>query len=79
MATIDLELSLVKRLEALAQDEGVTLEVYLERLASRRSLESATLSPLTVEELERLLDAEAASDSTYQGTYSRSDIYRDHD
>ena len=79
MATIDLEQTLVKRLEALAQSEGVTLEVYLERLASRRSLENATRSPLSADELELLLDEEASSNSTYQGTYSRADIYRDHD
>jgi hypothetical protein len=34
MATIDLQSTLVNRLEALARSEGVTLEVYLERLAS---------------------------------------------
>ena len=79
MATIDLQPNLVNRLEALARGEGVTLEVYLERLASQRSLESASGPPLSGAELEQLLDAEAASDSTYQGTYSRADIYRDHD
>jgi len=36
-------------------------------------------SSLSGEELERLLDAESSSDSTYTGTYSRADIYRDHD
>jgi len=69
----------VKRLDALAQSEGVTLEIYLERLAAQRSLENSARSPLSADELERLLDAEASIDSTYQGTYSRADIYRDHD
>ena len=78
MATIDLEHTLVKRLEALAEAEGVTLEVFLERLAGRRS-ESAALSPLTADEFERLLDDEAASDSAYVGSYTRSDICRGHD
>ncbi len=31
------------------------------------------------EELERLLDEESSSESTYAGTYPRADIYRDHD
>jgi hypothetical protein len=79
MATIDLQPTLVDRLEALARSEGVTLEVYLERLASQRSLENTSCPPLSGDELEQLLDAEAANDSTYQGTYSRADIYRDHD
>lgn len=79
MATIDLQPILVNRLEALARSEGVTLEVYLERLASQHALKHASCPPLSADELEQLLDAEAASDSTYQGTYSRADIYRDHD
>ncbi len=79
MATIDLEQTLVKRLEALAEKEGITLAVYLERVANRHSLENAALSPLSADELELLLDAESSGDSTYQGTYSRTDIYRDHD
>ena len=79
MATVELHPSVLIRLETLAHSEGVSLEVYLERLASQPSWKDAKLSPLTGEELERLLDAEAASDSNYQGTYSRADIYRDHD
>lgn len=79
MAAIDLQPTLVNRLEALARSEGVTLEVYLERLASQRSLEKVDSAPLSGDELEQLLDAEAANDSTYQGGYSRADIYRDHD
>ena len=79
MASIELQPTLVNRLESLASSEGVTLEVYLERLASQRSLVNASCPPLSGEELDRLLDAEAASDSTYQGTYSRADIYREHD
>jgi hypothetical protein len=78
MATIDLQSTLVDRLAALAQSDGVSLEVYLERMASQRTLEKANGPSLTGDELERLLDAEAASDSTYRGTYSRADIYRDH-
>jgi hypothetical protein len=79
MATIDLEPTLVSRLEHLAQSEGVTLQVYLERLASRHDLELANSSPLSLDELTSLLDAEASTDTAYQGTYPRSEIYRDHD
>jgi hypothetical protein len=48
-------------------------------IAAQRSLNGETLPPLSSDDLERLLDAEAASDSTYQGTYSRAGIYRDPD
>ncbi len=34
---------------------------------------------LSGEELERLLDEESSSESTYAGTYTRADTYRDHD
>jgi hypothetical protein len=77
MATIELTQALVERLEALARAEGVTLEVYLERLAQLRGL--ATRSKLSAEEFDKLLDAEASTGTTYQGTYSRAEIYREHD
>ena len=79
MATIDLQQSLVNRLEALAHGEGVSLEVYLERLADQRLQTSPSQHGLSPEELDRLLDSEATSDSTYQGTYSRAEINREHD
>jgi hypothetical protein len=79
MATIELQESLVNRLVAQARAEGLSLEAYLEKLAEARSFENGTLPRRTEEELDRLLDAEASEDSTYQGTYSRADIYLDHD
>jgi hypothetical protein len=79
MSTVELNPSLVTRLETLARSEGVSLEVLIERLASQPAWKEGKLPRLTGDELERLLDAEAASDSTYQGSYSRADIYRDHD
>ncbi len=77
MATIELQQALVQQLEALARGEGVTLEVYLERLAQLRGRK--TRSKLSAEEFDKLLDAEVASGPTYQGTYSRADIYGEHD
>jgi hypothetical protein len=79
MATIELPESLFTRLAGQAQAEGLSLEAYLERLAESRSVANGKLPRLTGEELDRLLDAEASEDSTYQGTYSRADIYLDHD
>ncbi len=79
MATIEVQESVLARLRAEAERQGVSLDAYLERLASVRTWENGKLPRLTGEELERLLDAEASTDSTYQGTYPRADIYRDHD
>jgi hypothetical protein len=79
MATIEVQESVLARLAAQAERQGISIEAYLEQLASLQATENGKLPRLSGEELERLLDAEASSESTYQGTYSRADIYRDHD
>lgn len=79
MVTIELQESVVSRLSALANAEGLSLEAYLGKLSESAALESGRLPPLTVEEFDRFLDQEASSNPTYQGTYSRADIYLDHD
>jgi hypothetical protein len=77
MANIELQDSIVARLAAQAKAEGLSLESYLEKLADSRP--ACILPRPTGEELDRLIDAEASEDSTYQGTYPRADIYLDHD
>lgn len=79
MATIELQESLFTRLAGQAKAEGLSLEAFLEKLSESRSFVNGKLPRLTGEELDRLLDAEASEDSKYQGTYSRADIYLDHD
>jgi hypothetical protein len=79
MATIEVRESVLARFAAQAQRQGVSLDAYLEELAGLAAFGNSKPPRLTGEELERLLDAEASADSTYQGTYSRADIYRDHD
>lgn len=79
MATIQVQESVLAQLAAQAASKGVSLEVYLEQLAGLQSPGNGKLPRLTGEELERLLEAEASSDSTYTGTYTRADIYLDHD
>jgi hypothetical protein len=79
MATIELQDSIFAHLLAEAERRGVSLETYLGQLAGLQASGKSNPSRLSGAELERLLDAEASSDSAYQGTYSRADIYRDHD
>jgi len=79
MATIQVQESVLAQLTAQAERQGLSLEAYLERLAGLPVPGGGKPSSLSGEELERLLDAESSSDSTYTGTYSRADIYRDHD
>ncbi len=79
MATIEIQESVVTRLTAQAKAEGLSLEAYLERLSELRPIESGKLPRLRGEELDTLLDAEASEDFRYKGSYSRADIYLDHD
>jgi hypothetical protein len=78
MAIIEVQESVYKRLAAKAQAEGLSLEGYLERLSEARSIENGKFPRLTGEDFDKLLDAEANTDSTYDGTYSRADLYFDH-
>jgi hypothetical protein len=79
MATIEVHESVYKSLAAMAQAEGLSLEGYLKRLSEARSTENGKFPRLTGEEFDKLLDAEANTDSTYEGTYPRADLYFDHD
>lgn len=81
MVQIQLQESVAFRLAEQAKSKGLSLEAYLAELseAEASSAERTKLPSLTGEELDRLLDAEANSDSTYQGSYPRADIHLDHD
>jgi len=78
MATIELPESTANRLNAQAEAEGLSLDAFLQILADSRSPINGNLPKITGEELDSLLDAEASEDSAYKGTYSRADIYLDH-
>ncbi len=76
MSTIELRQSVYEGLVARAVAKGLSLEAFLERLALP---ECADRLGLSGDELDRLLDAEASHNLSYQGTYSRADIYLEHD
>lgn len=79
MASIQVQESVLAQLAAQAKRHGVSLDIYLERLAGLQMPGNGKLPRLSGDELEKLLDAESSSSSTYTGSYSRADIYRDHD
>jgi hypothetical protein len=79
MATIEIQESVYASLAAKAKADGLSLEAYLEKLAEAGSIENGKLPRLTGDEFDRLLDAEASTDSTYEGSYPRADLYLDHD
>jgi hypothetical protein len=77
MASIQIPDSVAAALSAQAQARGLSLDQYLGLLAeSQPALREPRISS---EELDRLLDSEATPGPAYEGTYSRADIYVDHD
>jgi hypothetical protein len=80
MVHIQLQDAVAARLAELAKSQGLSLEAYLTKLSETiGNEEESQSSTITSEEFDRLLDGEVSTDSTYQGTYPRADIYLDHD
>jgi hypothetical protein len=75
MVTIHLSDSTAAALSVQALAAGLSLEAYLERIHGS----GTAAKQIGGEEFERLVDAEAAPGPAYDGTYSRSEIYQDHD
>ena len=78
MVQIQLEDTVAAALVVRARSRGLSLEEYLAELSTR---DEATMAPrVSGEEAIRLIEAEAGpGNPSYQGTYSREDIYFDHD
>jgi hypothetical protein len=75
---IQLEDNVAAALMDRARARGQSLEEFLAELTTAE--QHASARRLTGEEVIRLIEAEAESgNSTYQGSYSREDIYFDHD
>lgn len=78
MAQIHLSDDIAKALERMAHSEGFSLEQYLSQLVSQ--VTSATTSPLSADEFIAAIHAETSDTPVpCQGTFSRTDIYSDHD
>ncbi len=77
MTSITLADSVVQALAAKAQAEGLTLEGFLAYVASASP--PPEQPPLSADEFERLLDEAAVPGRDPNCTYSRGEIYRDHD
>lgn len=77
MVSIQLQDSVAAALAAKARAEGLSLQAYLERLAGAQ-MPAAPTPPAGVE-LERLFDEASLAGPAAGCTYSRTDIYLDHD
>ena len=77
MVNVQLNDTVAAALSAKAAAQGLTLQGYLESLALAKVPQTA--SRLTVDELDRILDEEATSGPSPSGTFSRAELYSDHD
>jgi hypothetical protein len=71
------------KLVALARARGVSMDDFLQEVLDGLELPQDTLGEASVEEFERDMDALSEGlehlPVEYRGTYSREDIYLDHD
>lgn len=77
MVSVQLNDTVAAALSAKAAARGLTLPAYLESLL--RTKAPRTASRLTLDEFDRLFDEEATSGTSPTGTFSRAELYSDHD
>ena len=77
MVNVQLNETVAAALSAKAAAQGLTVEAYLESILLARVPRSA--ARLSLDELDRLLDEEASSDPSPFGSFSRAELYGDHD
>lgn len=77
MVNIELTDAIAAALTAQAAAQGLTLQGYLESLAWASS--SAPSARPSWNEVESMLDAETTTGPSPTGTFSRAEIYSDHD
>lgn len=77
MVNVQLNDTVAAALSAKAAAVGLTLQAYLESLFQAKV--PRTASRLTLDEFDRLFDEEATSGHSPTGTFSRAELYSDHD
>ena len=77
MVHVSLDDRVAAALRAKADLEGLTIAAYLESIALAEP--APPNQPMSPDELDRFLDEEATHGPSPNGTFSRADIYTDHD
>jgi hypothetical protein len=77
MANVELNDTVAAALNAKAAAQGLSVQAYLENLLISK-LPPAT-ARISADELDRLLDELAISGLSPKGTFSRAELYSDHD
>lgn len=77
MVNLSLDDNVAAALRARAAAEGLTVEAYLAAIALADVPQVA--AEMSEEEFDRFLDDESTSGPSPAGTFSRSELYSDHD
>ena len=78
MTSIQIDENVANALEAVARSNGMDLATYLASMVESRA--AAPSPTLSADDIVAMIEAESSADgSEYRGTYSREDIYLDHD
>lgn len=77
MVNVPLDDRIASALEARASAQGLSLQAYLETIALAQT--RPAVHTITPDELDRLLDQEASTGPSPRGTFSRGELYGDHD
>lgn len=77
MVNVSLDDRIASALEARAAASGLSVQAYLELIVLTQACQA--VHNITPDELDRLLDQEASTGPSPAGTFSRADLYGDHD
>lgn len=77
MVTIHLDDSVAAALALQAQERGLSLQEYLGALATTANPERVRASAEEI--IDRIRSVSVPAEATYRGSFSRHDIYSDHD
>lgn len=77
MVNVPLDDRIAFALEARASAHGLSVQAYLETIALAETRQA--VQTITPDELDRLLDQEASTGPSPTGTFSRAELYGDHD
>ena len=77
MKNVQLRETVAAALSAQAAAQGLTLEAYLESVLL--SAPSRPAPHISLDELDRMLDEEASDGPSPSGSFSRAELYSDHD
>lgn len=77
MVNLSLDDTIARALSAKAAAQGLSIQAYLEAIAA--SGQASPVAAMSPEDFDRFLDAEATHGPSPAGSFSRAELYSDHD